>query len=328
MPVTKSMVEELTNSLLKELEEYDIEVNLQRNNEAGTEDNRLAEEMTKELRKSLYTESTAHEIFPKFKLLCEQLSATNLLRDDSLGEHAWILKYIPIFNSDVLTNLIEKLTTEYGYTEQNEILLLSVAAIFLAYNSSPILFIDSKEQFVDLTNTWLEALLTYNYKDMPSLKHQIENWSDRHYYASDKNVTLIQVCSEKYHRIAVALTERIKLAKWESRANSFNQILAVLPKVLDDNGNFISGFHSAINRLQYINDNQLEFQVVPVQTEDNHCEAEVGQLDISSEKQQNMMSSGVNLMIKGISDLLKSTNPQEEQQQADQKEGIPLCAIQ
>lgn len=219
-----------------------------------------------------------------------ELNAAGLISRDTVGEHAWVIPYLPLFNSDILTRLVEKHRTTYLYTDTNEILLQSMAVLILAHHSNPTMFTENRAIFELVANTWLDALLTFNCRLRPDIAATPDS---NQYYAAGHGLGYFFMCAQQYHSISFAMSnqfrtmtqDRTVLQKWDNKVTAFAEITAILPNVIANFNKIPTpAFFHAVRHLQYMNDHHAEFQPIAVavdvvfaepQAHDNHSEATV-----------------------------------------------------
>jgi hypothetical protein len=367
MPVTKSMVAELTNGCIKDMAVLGQEVTLAREGEYKLIYNDAANMATEELKKTVYVNGTPYELLPKFKSLFQVLKNRNLLDSVVPGEYHWIPKLAEIVNSEeILEFLNHAQYTTYGYENPNEVLLQSIGAMILAYNSNPTLLANNKSEFKELANTWLTALLTFNCRRMPELAMQVDGWNDEPIYSVDRNLILFQIFSEQYLHISKPFANATKMAKWTDRVTAFEEILKIMPQSIAECRSIMDEFPGAVSHMVYVNDSTLALEIErsdallseidatleltlddeePVEafeqvTSDRTIplaqvvageEARTAEGDQPPEPvevavaldadRQDAMDAGVNLMIRGISNLVQAANGLDGQDPASVPDG-------
>jgi hypothetical protein len=265
MPVSTAMIKTLEDGFLRNQALDRLNLRFRR---AGKEapENIMAQEMTHIVRNILFSGIIPVDLLPEFNSLALELGELNLISDASLGKHAWIIPYIPLLSSDILSRLREKHLTKYNYTDSMEIFVQSITAMVLAYQSQPMLFATNPTDFEALSNTWLKTLLTFNCKQMPELiarvKFERGRLEDELFHSTVRNLVVAEVTCLDLLPAARSFCSATGSEIYRTYVTAFESILSILPTVFNDNAKFRCEFHTAVSRLRYIKENVAEFQTL------------------------------------------------------------------
>lgn len=291
MPVSIKMIKEFIDAFLKDQAIYGSYIKeFRRLGESGQRKNAAAARMSDDIHQDYYEGHTLSYLITEIRRVYGELSEAGLISRDSLGAHAWLMPYVPFFDSAVLNRLIQKHRDVYFYTDTNEILSQSMAVLILTHYSNPTLFAENVATFELVANTWLEALLTYNCKLNPEIR--MAGMSEiNQYYASAHGLGYFAMCAEQYHSISFAMSNQFSimtqdrniLQKWDNKVTTFAAILAILPQVKEDFSKICSpDVLQALKHLQSMKDHRAEYQPISVavdvvianpQPQDHHSEA-------------------------------------------------------
>jgi len=245
MPVKVSEVQEFIDSFKKDAEVLRIPLNTNRtdpqlNNRAADKSN---------LNRSIYGEKSLQECWLALKELHVRLQS-NPITSELSAEEQCLVKYLPLFSSGCFDNLINTLKTK-GYTDPSENSLWAMTAIILAHHSNAESFHTKPQEFANLADTWLEALLTCNCRYIPKIPATYPNPHSNFFYSTDRNLCYFQAYAKQLLNISQQFKALLHPDKWRLRVITFDAIMKILPGVVADH-NFItsSRFSNALTRLE------------------------------------------------------------------------------
>ncbi len=327
MPVTQTMITELSDALMKDQAALAPSFRLSnfKRQGASADFNRQAMEKNEAYSRVRYEGLPLHLLLQQSTDAYEQLKTSTVDIDFALGEHAWLAPYLPLFNSVLLGRMMEKHRTDYFYTDESEICLQSMIVLMLSYHSNPALFTENPAQFELIANAWLQTILTFNDIKKPELRSQIDGWHDNPFCSTERNLKFMQFCAEAYYKVSKPFADLTHMPKWVNRVVTFDEVNKVLFKVLRDHEKLNShGFVDAVRRVQYLHQNQSEFtgagvianvvsavaveehehdDSVPVAAVITHQQPEPEIVIASTEEEEIMRQAGVDLMRSGLSRL-------------------------
>ena len=245
MPVKTSEVQELIDAFKKDAVVLRIPLNTNRtnsqlNNQATNKSNN---------NRSIYGGKSLEACCLALKELHVKLQS-NPLTGELSAEEQCLVKYIPLFSSGCFDNLVNTLTTK-GYTDTSENSLWAMTALILAQHSNAESFHTKPQEFANLANTWLEALLICNCRYIPEIPPTYPNPHNNFFYSTDRNLDYFQVYAKQLLMISQQFSRMLPTDKWNLKVIAFNAIMKILPGVIADH-NFItsSRFSNAITRLE------------------------------------------------------------------------------
>ena len=261
MQVTPEMIAELSSALIKDQMTLKPSFRLSnfKREGAATVLNDKATERNASFSRIKHEGISLQSLFQQIAEAYSQLGASDaFLIEYSLGEHAWLAPYLPLFSSEVLQNIIQKHYTEYLYTDEYEIYLQSIIVLMLAHHSNPNLLATNQVEFEILANTWLQTLLTFNDVKKPELRGHIDGWHDNGYCSTKRNINFMQFCAEAYYKASKPFADLLKMPKWVDRVVAFEALNNVLVKVMMNCDKFEShDFVDGVRLIQNLKAHQI-----------------------------------------------------------------------